>query len=34
MDTVVFRVARKTAEAGDTMAGDAQLFDFIVEYAA
>jgi hypothetical protein len=34
MDTVVFRVARKTAEAGDTMAGDAQLFNFIVEYAA
>ena len=34
MDTVVFRVARKTAEAGDDMAGDAQLFDFVVEYAA
>lgn len=34
MDTAIFKVARKVSDSGDTMSGDAQLFDFIVEYAA
>jgi hypothetical protein len=34
LDDVTLRIARKTANAGDTMAGDAQVMYIIVEYAA
>jgi hypothetical protein len=34
MDDLTLRIARKTAEAGDTMAGDALVMFVIVEYLA
>jgi hypothetical protein len=34
MDDLILRIARKTAEAGDTMAGDALVMFVIVEYLA
>ena len=34
LDDTTLRIARKTADAGDTMAGDAQVVFVIVDYAA